>query len=244
MAVVALPIPDPQTMWLRSTMMDAKIQSLVDCGLLRLKEEVEWKAAVGEEFPTEDMKEQVIFALYFERAFNLPAGDFFRGLLFYYKLELVHLIPNSTTIVATFIHFCEAYLGISPHFLVWRNLFCIKSTGKRSRPVGVVMFCLRSGLKSEWIDTDLPDNTVGWRSEWSYIADQLPALRRCSGHKPVKISEWDLGLFSREADDHKEVLELVKDLKDRGVTGGSVARSFFRWLIQPIKDRVHPAYEY
>jgi hypothetical protein len=28
-----------------------------------------------------------------------------------------------------------------------------------------VMFNLRSGLKAEWIDTDLPDNTAGWRSE-------------------------------------------------------------------------------
>jgi hypothetical protein len=105
------------------------------------------------------------------------------------------------------------------------------------------MFCLRSGLKSEWIDTDLPDNTAGWRSEWFYIVDQLPALPRHSGHKPVKISEWDLGLSFREAHDLKKVLELVKDLKDRGVTGGSVARWFCRRLIQPIKDRVHPAYE-
>jgi hypothetical protein len=51
-------------------------------------------------------------------------------------------------------------------------------------------------------------------------------------------------LSSREADDIKEFLELVKDLKNRGVTGGSIARSFCRWLIQPIKDRVHPACEY
>jgi hypothetical protein len=60
----------------------------------------------------------------------------------------------------------------------------------------------------------------------------------------VKISEWDLRLSSHEADDIKEVLELVKDLKNRGVTGGSVVRSFCRWLIQPIKDWVHPAYDY
>jgi hypothetical protein len=38
------------------------------------------------------------------------------------------------------------------------------------------MFCLRSGLKTEWIDTDLPDSTVGWRSDWFYITDQKPAL--------------------------------------------------------------------
>jgi hypothetical protein len=63
--------------------------------------------------------------------------------------------------VSTFIYFCEAYLGISPLFLFWRHLLCVKSTGKRSRPVGAVMFSLRSGLKVEWIDTDLPDNTAG-----------------------------------------------------------------------------------
>jgi hypothetical protein len=225
-------------------MTEAKIQSLVDRGLLRSKAEVEWKAAVGEDLPTEDVKEQVIFTSYFERGFNLPAGDFFRGLLYYYKLELVHLVSNSFTAVSTFIHFCEAYLGISPHFLLWRHLFCVKSTSKRSRLVGVVMFCLRSGLKSEWIDTDLHDNNAGWRSEWFYIADQLPGLPRRSGHKPVKISEWDLAMSSRKADYLKEVLELVKDLKNRGVIGASVARSFCRRLIQPIKDRVHPAYEY
>jgi hypothetical protein len=30
----------------------------------------------------------------------------------------------------------------------------------------------------------------------------------------VKVSEWDLGLSSLDADDLKEVLELVKDLKN------------------------------
>jgi hypothetical protein len=47
MAAEALPIPDPQTVWELSTMTEAKIQSLVDRGLLRPKAEVEWKAAVG-----------------------------------------------------------------------------------------------------------------------------------------------------------------------------------------------------
>jgi hypothetical protein len=99
----------------------------MDCRLLRPKVEVEWRAAAGEQFPSEDVKEQV---------------DFFRGLLYYYQLELVHLVPNSITIVSTFIHFREAYLGISPHFLLWRYFFCVKSTSKRSGPVGAIMFNL------------------------------------------------------------------------------------------------------
>jgi hypothetical protein len=72
----------------------------------------------------------------------------------------------------------------------------------------------------------------------------LPALPKRTDHKPIKIREWDLGLSSREADDIKEVLELVMGLKNRGVTGDSVTRSFCRRLIQPIKDRVQPTYEY
>jgi hypothetical protein len=244
MAAEAACVSDPQAAWVRSTMIEAKIQALVDRGLLWPNMEVEWRAATGEEFPSEDVKEQVAFASFFECGFNLPAGDFFRGLLYYSRLELVHLVPNSITVVSNFIHFCEAYLGIPPHFTLWRYFFCVKSTGKRSGPVGAVMFNWRSGLKAELIDTDLPDNTAGWRSEWFYIADQIPGLLRRTGHKAVKISEWDLGLPTRDLEDLKGVLELVGDMKKRGVTGAAVVRSFCWWMIQLIKDRAHLAYEY
>jgi hypothetical protein len=53
-------------------MTEAKIQALKSHGLLRPKEEVEWRAAAGEQFLREDVKEQVVFAPFFERGFNLP----------------------------------------------------------------------------------------------------------------------------------------------------------------------------
>jgi hypothetical protein len=199
---------------------------MVDRGLLRPKAEVEWRATTEEQFPSEDVTDEVVFASFFERGFNLPAGDFFRGLLYYYQLELVHLVPNSITVVSIFIHLCEAYLRISPHFLLWRYFFCVKGTGKRSGPVGAVMFNLRLGLKAKWIDTDLLENTARWRSEWFYIADQLPGLPRRTGHKPAKMNEWDLGLSSRDLAELKPVLELVSKLKKQGVIGAAVARSF------------------
>jgi hypothetical protein len=40
MVAEAACIPDPQAVWIRSTMTEAKIQALVDRGLLRLKAEV------------------------------------------------------------------------------------------------------------------------------------------------------------------------------------------------------------
>jgi hypothetical protein len=111
MVAEAACIPDPQAAWVQSTMTEAKIQALVDRGLVRPKTEVEWRAATGEEFPSEDVKGQVVFASFFERGFNLPAGDFFCGLLYYYRLELVHLVPNSITVVSTFIHFVRCIWG-------------------------------------------------------------------------------------------------------------------------------------
>jgi hypothetical protein len=123
MAVEAASISDPQTVWVRSTMTKAKIQALVNRELLRPKEEAEWRVAAGEQYPSEDVKEQVVFTSFFERGFNLTLGDSIRGLLYYYQLELVHLVPNSITVVSMFIHFCVAYLGISPHFLLWRYFF-------------------------------------------------------------------------------------------------------------------------
>jgi hypothetical protein len=79
MAAVAATIPDQQVAWVRSTMTETKIQALLNRGLLRPKDEVEWRAAAGEQFPSKDVKEQVVFASFFERGFNLPVGDFVDG---------------------------------------------------------------------------------------------------------------------------------------------------------------------
>jgi hypothetical protein len=57
MAEEAASILDPQVAWVLSMMTEAKIQALVTRGLLRPKEEVEWRAVAGEQFPSEDVKE-------------------------------------------------------------------------------------------------------------------------------------------------------------------------------------------
>jgi hypothetical protein len=85
---------------------------------------------VGEAFSTEGTSETVVFIAHIERGFGVPAGDFLRGLLQFYRIELAHLVPNSITIIATFIHLCEAFLGITPHFHIWRHFFELKKTGK------------------------------------------------------------------------------------------------------------------
>ena len=50
------------------------------------------------------------------RGLALPVSPFFCGLLDFYELNLTHLNPNSILQVSIFVHLCEAYLGILPHF--------------------------------------------------------------------------------------------------------------------------------
>jgi hypothetical protein len=47
----------------------------------------------------------------------------------------------------------------------------VKTTDKHNNVVEALMLYLRLGLKVEYIDKDLPDNTTWWRSEWFYITD-------------------------------------------------------------------------
>jgi hypothetical protein len=96
----------------------------------------------------------------------------------------VHLAPNSITIISTFVHLCEAYLGIAPYFHLWRHFFELKMTGK-GVVISSVGFMLRRNLKSEYIDLTLPDNTSGWKRGWFYLDNLTPALRERMGRAPV-----------------------------------------------------------
>jgi hypothetical protein len=202
-------IPDPSTVWETSTVTEEQIQSLVDRGLMRPKSQVGWRPAAGEAFPTEGTGEIIVFIMHIECGFGVPAGNFLRGLLQFYHIELVHLTPNSITIIATFIHLCEAYLGIAPHFHLWRHFFELKKTGK-GLVVGNVSFMLHRNMKLEYIELALPDNTTGWKQRWFYLAKPAPTLKGRTGQISVVGPEWTNQLVMP---DTRELNPLLDDLE-------------------------------
>jgi hypothetical protein len=54
---------------------------------------------------------------------GLPLHPLVRGLLFFYGLGLHDLTQEGILHIATFITLCEAFLGIAPHFALWRWVF-------------------------------------------------------------------------------------------------------------------------
>ena len=85
----------------------------------------EWLLPGDEDAPPPPDGYVVSFAHFHERGFATPAHKFFRGLLHYYKVELQHLNPNRIQHIMVFIALCEGFLGISPHFDLWRYFFVV-----------------------------------------------------------------------------------------------------------------------
>ena len=76
-------------------------------------------------FAVTDRWLHVSFTHFHERGHVTPAHKFLLGLLHYYKIELRHLYPNGIQHMAAFVALCEGFLGISPHFDLWRYFFTI-----------------------------------------------------------------------------------------------------------------------
>jgi len=88
------------------------------------EEDIQDLVELWEDFPMEDHMETVVFRSFYEKGFTLPAGAFFRGLLFFYG---------------------EAFLGIAPHFNLWRALYHLRGypSATRRNVVGGTAFSLR-----------------------------------------------------------------------------------------------------
>jgi hypothetical protein len=83
---------------------------------------LQWRPAIGEDIPTPNTNEIVVFASFFQHGFGLSVCNFLRDLLDHYQIELVHLNPNSFLHITIFVHLCEAYLRIPPIFPYSRTI--------------------------------------------------------------------------------------------------------------------------
>ena len=73
--------------------------------------------------------ELVVFEDYFWRGLGLSVHPFLRDLLEYWGVSLCNIYPNTILHISVFIHFCVVYLGILPHFNLFRQFFWLKKKG-------------------------------------------------------------------------------------------------------------------
>jgi hypothetical protein len=75
-----------------------------------------------------------MFTRFVERRLALPASNFFKGLLEYYGIEYLNLNPNNIFHTSIFIHFCEAFWGIKPHWVLFQKFFRVKPQPSANDP--------------------------------------------------------------------------------------------------------------
>ena len=149
--------------WVISMSNEAALNQLVVDGMLPERVMAGWRPAHGESFPTPRCDELVVFEDYFYHGFGVPIHLFLCRLVEYHAISLCNLGPNSILHVFVFIHLCEAYLGILPHFDLFRHFFCSKSRGgSGSRVVGSAYLQLQDGMVGQYIATLLNTKVKFW----------------------------------------------------------------------------------
>jgi hypothetical protein len=129
------PRPDPNREWKKSKVKTEDLLALLNSGFIREKEVDMWRAAAGDPYPMEESEDEIpMFARFTERGLSLPASSFFKGLMGYYGIEYLNFNPNGIFHTAIFVHFCESFLGIKPHWILFRKFFRVKPQPSTSNP--------------------------------------------------------------------------------------------------------------
>jgi hypothetical protein len=111
--------------WVQTKIGDKELSHAEKIGLLK-NDPAESLAAGPEIVPRPPPGFRVIFLAFMLRGLSLPPHPFLRGLLFVYGIQLHDLNPNTILHIACFTMLCECFLGIEPHWALWRRIFAIR----------------------------------------------------------------------------------------------------------------------
>jgi hypothetical protein len=109
------------TSWVPSDFMQKDLEKAQADGLISDDDQVVFPST--DCIPKPPSGFRVMFLAFLLRGLSFPAHELLCGLLFVYGVQLHQLTPNSILHIACFITLCESFLGIEPHFLLWKFLF-------------------------------------------------------------------------------------------------------------------------
>jgi hypothetical protein len=230
-----------------SVVSEPDLLHLVSIAVLPPKELCSWWICHGVTVPTEDTHESVIYVPFLLRGIALPISPFFRGLLDFYRLNLTHLNPNSILQISIYVHLCEAFLGVLPHFGLRKYLYHCRPgmAGGQHQLVGGASLEMRHGRKTDYLEIPLKDSIKGWRLEWFIVENHGKSLPPRSGRQPdVRTPSWTESPTDQKVAEAGALLAEVGLLKERGLTAEAVVADFVFKNIQTLKDRAYPAYLY
>ncbi|KAK1663464.1 hypothetical protein QYE76_051623 [Lolium multiflorum] len=166
---------------------------------------------------------------------------------------LWQLTPNSILHLSIFITVCEAFLGIDPHWGLWKKIFYVKRHNDSNGPpvVGGVGFVVRKEV--DYFDYPMKESVQGWRNKWFYLRDPIVPGRRSNlpPFEDVLIAKpkksWRNTLSSEEKVVADRLFNQVVVLKNAGgltMCGTEVVSVFLQRRVQPLMSRPHQLWLY
>jgi hypothetical protein len=167
----------------------------------------------NERIPKPPSRYRVMFLAFLLCGLSLPAHEFLRGLLFVYGVQLHQLMPNSILHIACFITLCESFLGIDPHWVLWKFIFrqCPSISLANNPELSGAVVSVRS--ESHYLEFNMAISVQGWRKKWFYIKDQKAMSSDKFGIAPfdaikslMKLTSWDSPPIEAEVKNIKPLL--------------------------------------
>jgi hypothetical protein len=159
-----------------------------------------------------------MFARFVERGLALPASEFFKGMLKYYGIEYLNLNPNGIFHVSVFVHFCEAFVGIKPHLILFRKFFRLKPQPSTNnlRVVGCADIHMREDASDQYLSYKLIESNQDWKAKWFYMNNHHPKLLKPSGCQPKHKPWWNTKPTMQEGIQLPVLLKKIKALRETG----------------------------
>ena len=102
---------------------------------------------------------------------------------------------------------CEGYLGIEPHFELWKYFFAVELQKKKERkkpdlavPMGCASIHLRGPRSSEYMSIPLSKSNKGWHKLWFYLRNDTAAPLPIFTGRLIEVAPnaWRFGPIAKE----------------------------------------------
>jgi hypothetical protein len=163
-------------------------------------------------------------------------------------------MPNSILQISCFITLCESFLGVEPHWILWKFFFRLRpnvSLSKKPELGGaVVSMC----TEAHYLEFSMAASVQGLRKKWFYIKDQKTASSDQFGIAPFdankslqKLASCDSPPTEAEIEDLKPLLSRIQSLKRAtggALTGTQLMAFFLQRRVQPLQARASRLWTY
>ncbi|KAK1641986.1 hypothetical protein QYE76_059791 [Lolium multiflorum] len=195
--------------------------------------------------PVLEPGEVVVFLAHFERGFGLPASDFFRQFLNFYRLQPHHLPGNAVFYLSCFVAFMEGYIGIRPARETFARFFSLRINSVQGKDIPKPKPPFNAGLVSSapaFFKFNGLESCRLWQTTFFYVKNagdvdliNLPAFNPA----PPAKTNWQYNPGTEHAETNRVVRFMMKLMKDTNICSDDIIRAFISRRVLPLQQRAH-----